>query len=295
DAVLEEDQSKRWQELCISLGRLVEYLNDGLPSFEIKYNVEDVFTKGEFDTAFVSFEGPNKLSKIDFTISKDDEKAKYQWTFSPYDYWLQSFNLFPLFKSSLMENSGNVLPIFTTEQLGNLLTSTDTESFHYQLKSYEISMVNVMDEISKLRTRESIIFTRLFSLCDPFSNVVEEICNNGLYYAINARRSTNIAVLVNKYAEAITAIYQSFHDFTKVEKDYLYLVSNVFSIISSKEELSSLTKVEGAIIPPYHPSMLEKIEAQQLYLRQGFSEVIDDIIAGSMLNLKSCTRRFESL
>lgn len=287
EGLLPEDQVNRWNELCIALGGLVDYLNVEIQNlFELKYDANtDPFEEKDVSKVNLEFSNTtNTLSKISFLISTsayENEELHFEWVFNPYDYWLQSFNLMTHFKEQLGIQGSMVLPILTCKNIGNLLTSTDTSSFHFQLTNTEILLKDTLLIFKK--TLNSVdedpnVATKLYKLIDPFMAFVMSVSDKGIYYSMNILKSKTAIEFVNSYTEVLTNLWKSYDSYPNYEKDHFKLVSNLFTIVEEDSFNNLCKKLSGAIIPPFHPAMLEKFEAQQAYLRRGLYIVLDEIV-----------------
>jgi hypothetical protein len=299
EGILEEDKNQRWHELCIAVGGLVNYLSvefednitvkykDGLEVFSIENSQDPRIT---FTSTQV------KVSKIAFSLEIEGaKKIDYEWSFGPYDYFLQSFSYFPILEQQIKNLNGSVVPVFSIDQIGNLLTSTDAASFHFMLKSHEIEVENVLTIFSKLKQTSNILFPKLLRLEDPFLKFVAAVSNKGFYYAINIRVTDISTQYIQKYTDVITEIYKAIPQMSKLEKDHLYLVSNLFTILPKESIYATVEEIEGAIIPPYHPAMFEKIVAQQAFQRKGIAENIENLLDGNNSSGLLMRRKFEKI
>ncbi|MFX3673484.1 MAG: ATP-binding protein [Paenisporosarcina sp.] len=299
EGILEEDKNQRWQELCIAVGGLLNYLNVELESdLTVKYKDDnEIFSLENSLDPRISFTSTQvKVSKIAFSlIIEGIEKMDYEWSFNPYDFFLQSFAYFPILENQIKDKGGAVVPVFAIDQIGNLLTSTDTESFHFMLKSHEIEVYNALDILKKLQQNSDFLFPKLLRLVEPFSKFVFEVTNKGFYHAINVRVSDVTTQFIQKYIEVITETYKAIPQMSKLEKDHLFLISNLFTLLSKESIYATVEEVDGAIIPPYHPAMLEKIVAQQAFQRKGIAENIEYLLDGNKVIGNSLKRKFEKI
>lgn len=291
DSILDEDQNNRWSEVCIALGGLIDYLNVELQNiFELQYRSnEDPFALKDRASVNLDFsKSPNAVSKINFEITVsgyEKDKWLFEWSFNPYEYWLQSFNLMPYFKAELAENNEMKLPIFTVKNLGNLLTSTDTASFHYQLNNTEIMLHDTLPIFKKTGKAEAIdenrVVNKLFRIIEPFMKFVLAVSDNGIYHALRIQKldvTTAAAELINIYTTVYNELWQAYSMYPQYEKDHFYLISNLFTFVEEEDFKELNKKVQGAIIPPFHPAMLEKYEAQQSFIRRGLYLVLEELI-----------------
>ncbi|MGB6407124.1 MAG: hypothetical protein WBF39_06580, partial [Planococcus donghaensis] len=297
EGIIREDQESRWKELCIAVKGITEYINDELENMiTIEYlNQDDVFDINKFSNPIINFPSTKKVSKIEFRLKIEDfEALTFNWSFNPYDYWLQSFSYLSILEEQL-EGNDILLPIFSSENLGNLLSSTDTASFHFQIKEHEIIANDILKILKHLQPIEGILFGKLLRLKEPFVDFLHYLNQEGFYKSINTNYSNTAAIFINKYIEVMKEIYENIGQLKQVEKDSLYLVSNLFYIVAKEDVRATVGKIEGAIIPPFHPAMLEKIIDQQAYQRKGMAETVRESLISDAISASKLKGRFEEL
>ncbi|MCV9885126.1 ATP-binding protein [Metabacillus halosaccharovorans] len=275
----DEDKYEKWSNLCLFTNGLLEYLNEEIENkLFIKYS-EDVefFDINRFANTDINVASSNqKLSNIIFEIRiSEDIKYEYKWIFNTNDYWFQTFVHLKEIKTKLGQDSP-LLPIFFIKGLGGLLESTDKESFHFQLNGMNISLINVLTTFPE-DVRDGIIYSKIIHLVKPFENFINSLFENGLYNLINPAKNDSAFKFINVYKKIAKEISESINDLNSVEKDHLNLISNLFYIVSNKDVAISSLRLEGAIIPPYHPALLEKIIEQQSFQRRGLGIVINEV------------------
>ena len=117
----------------------------------------------------------------------------------------------------------------------------------------------------------------MLHLVKPFEIVISSLFENGLYNSINPAKNDSAFKFINTYKKVVNEISESINDLNAVEKDHLNLISNLFYIVINKDVASSNLRLEGAIIPPYHPALLEKIIEQQSFQRRGIGLIINEV------------------
>lgn len=185
------------------------------------------------------------------------------------------------FKEQLDEQDSMKLPIFTCKNIGNLLTSTDISSFHYQLNNTEVLLQDTLPIFKKTagsNTDDPRVVTKLYKLIEPFMKFVMIVSDKGIYHSMNILESKKAIEFVNSYTEVLTELWKSYGSYPNYEKEHFKLVSNLFTIVEEDTFNCLCKKLSGAIIPPFHPAMLEKFEAQQAYIRHGLYIVLDEIV-----------------
>lgn len=272
----DEHKFDKWHDLCISLGGIVDYINQELDEeVNVSYvDNQDPFTLQNFKHINIKADtNTERLSKIYFeTYINDKVRKEYVWNFSPYEYWLQAFS-HTKFLKELIDTDEVFLPIFYSKGILNLLASTDSESFHFYLRNLFLEYTNVFS-LFPSEVRNSVIFTKLYQLTAPFLSFVQGISENGLYNTISGFNKDDAIMFVSKYVEVINDITEKIESLRDEEKNYLHLVVNLLLLVPSKDEAENKLDLTGAVVPPYHPAMLEKIIEQQAFQRKGFAELI---------------------
>lgn len=298
EGTVSEDQVSRWKEVSLAVKGITDYLNDELTNIiHVEYlNQEDIFSINNFNNPIINFASTQvKVSKIFFRLQIEDfDSLEYVWSFSPYDYWLQSFSYLTILEEQL-DGDDMLLPVFSSENLGNLLSSTDMASFHFQLKEHEILANDVLAILKHLQPIDGILFGKLLRLREPFLDFLHYMNQEGFYRSINTNYSNAAAIFINKYIEVMKEIYENIGQMKQVEKDSLYLVSNLFCIVAKEDVRSTVAKIEGAIIPPFHPAMLEKIIDQQAYQRKGMAEAVRESLKSDAMSAAKLKAKFEKL
>lgn len=274
------DLYSAWTKICFATGGLMEYLQEEFEGeLDLFYEEKkDPFQILNSDVLSIkTSKGTQTLSNIMLTVHMEgvEKPLEYKWIFSPNEYWLNSFDINLL--DQLIEasnSSGRFLPIFYSNSLGNLLSSVDSDIFFYQLNSAEQGFVNVFDLLPN-EVQEGQIASKLFQLSRPFKEFINDLKNNGLYNTVNSRQSQSALQFVDKYTKVIQSILKQKNDITTMERKYIHLICNVFMIVQSKESAKK-EYLNGAIVPPLHPAMLEKIIEQQSFYRKGLFSLLNE-------------------
>lgn len=293
----EESIFEKWNDICVALGGILDYISEELKE-EIKVSYldnVDPFSLYMFkEIKIIADSATEKLSKIHFEVSINDEiKREYKWIFNPYEYWLQTFSFVKRIKD-ITVSENRFLPIMYCKGLGNLLTSTDRDSFHYLLKSHELQFINIFSSFSN-ELQSSFLVARLYQLVEPFYTFIQNLCEEGFYNSINVSKDNSAVKFIDKYVEIIKTITSKIGDLSPTEKDFLNLIANQFLIVSSKNIAEKQLKLEGAIVPPLHPAMLEKIIEQQAFQRKGFAEIINSLLESNELKQGSIKNKMDRL
>jgi Helicase HerA, central domain len=274
------DLYNAWTRICFATGGLIDYLQEELDDqIEICFkDHKDPFEISNSDELVIKpSKGTQRLSNILISVNVEgvEKPLEFKWVFNPNEYWLNSFDIHLI--EELLETSENTLrflPIFYCDSLGNLLSSVDPDIFFHQLNSSNQGFINVFDLMPK-EIEEGQIASKLFQLIKPFNAFLHDLKNKGFYHTINARKSNSASQFISKYIEVISSILNKDSLISTIEKRYYNLITNLFLILQSKESANEV-RLNGAIVPPMHPAMLEKMIEQQAYYRKGLNTLISD-------------------
>ena len=274
------DLYNAWTKICFATGGLIEYLQEEFEGeLDVYYKeVTDPFQISNVDNLSLKpSKGTQTLSNVMISVRIEgvEKPLEYKWIFSPNEYWLNSFDINLLDQLIEASNSpGGFLPVFYSSSLGNLLSSVDSDIFFYQLNSADQGFINVFDLLPK-EIQEGKIASKLYQLSKPFQEFINDLKNKGLYNTVNSRHSQSALQFVDKYTKVIESILNQKSDITTIERKYIHLICNVFMIVHSKESAKE-EFLKGAIVPPIHPAMLEKIIEQQSFYRQGLFSLVKE-------------------
>ncbi|WP_374148832.1 ATP-binding protein [Priestia megaterium] len=278
----EYDLYNAWAKICFTTGGLIEYLQE-----ELEDDIEISF-KGDKDPFQISnsealsikpTRGTQTLSNILLSVEVEgiEKPIEYKWVFNFNDSWINIFDINLL--DSLIEKSQSslrFLPIFHSDSLGNLLSSIDSDIFFHQLNGANQEFVNVFELLPR-ELQEGNVASKLYQLSKPFREFLNDLKNKGFYNTISARKSNSGTQFIEKYIAIIDSLIKNSATINTIERKYVHLVTNLFLIVSSKEKARD-EYLKGAIVPPLHPAMLEKMVEQQAFYRKGFHTLLDEAL-----------------
>ncbi|MDQ0201068.1 ATP-binding protein [Neobacillus ginsengisoli] len=284
----EYDLYNAWTRICFATGGVVEYLQEELESeIDIYYrDNKDPFQISHLDDLSIKpSKGTQKLSNISFSVNIEgiNKPIEYKWIFNPNEFWLHTFDINIL--DQLIETSQSTtgfLPIFYCESLGNLLSSVDSEIFFYQLNGSDYQYLNVFDLFPK-EIKEDTMASKLYQLNKPFKDFLNDLKNHGFYNTVNARKSFTAQLFIKKYIDVIESIINNNTTLTTIEKKHYHLLTNLFLMVESKEAARD-ENLNGAIVPPFHPAMLEKMIEQQAFFRKGIHTLLIEALNNNTTN-----------
>lgn len=288
---IDEQKEDAFRNVCNFLGGILSFYNscnlvnkDELVTFAYdgdmdpfdfsnhKYVIERVRSTGKWGDP----------CKIHFTIkASNSDKAhsyEFKWAFSPYSPWLNAFSYLGdvLFRYG---DSYTLPTMVACKNIQDYLGCESEDEFYAHLGQLDDDVLYQphIKEIHKFFSGDdsSAIFDRL---CSDFKNFAVALTDHGLYTALDSLR-----VVVKTYTDLMQYVQTNYGKFTDIQREKIALVLNCFTITSNSDVIEKCNMGE-VLFPAYHPVMLEKIDAQQLFLRDGFEELLS-------LNMDSAVRQ----
>ena len=210
-----------------------------------------------------------------FDDSNHQHSYEYRWTFSPYAPWLNAFSYLGhvLFRGG---DSYTLPSMVVCHNIQDYLRCESEDEFYAQLRHLndEVLYQSHRKEIQKYfaDNRVSAVFDKL---CNDFKDFAIQLTDHGFFTALDALRKT-----VDSYTKLMQDIQSSYQSFNDVQKEKLGLLLNCFLMTSNPDVIVDCN-MEEVLFPAYNPVMLEKIDAQQLFLRDGFAELFDAEMEGN--------------
>lgn len=190
----------------------------------------------------------------------------YKWAFSPYAPWLNAFS----YLADVIHANGTSYCLPTAVVCHNMQDYLDCESeddFYSHLQQFS-GTVLYDEHKSEIRQYFSGNLSAQFDLvCNGFKTFALYLTEHGLFNSLDSLRK-----LVQSYTELMKSVHSNFGTFTDVQKEKLSQLINCFTITDNHNVINN-SDFGNVIIPAYNPIMLEKIDAQQLFLRRGFAEI----------------------
>lgn len=284
----DDQKAESFMNVCNFVGGILHFFNeltidvDGkILSFEYDNAIcDDPFDFTNYDSICSKIKSTGKWGdpcKIQFGITAlNDEKShqyEYKWAFSPYSPWLNAFSyLADVFYS---KGSTYVLPtIVSCINIQDYLDCESDDEFYAHLQQFRGTAL-YDEHKAVVRQYFTSPITGMFDLvCNEFKSFSMKLTQKGLFNAGNELRK-----LVKSYTELMHTVHKDYASFTDVQREKMALLINMFTISSNKEVINNGDMGE-VIIPAYNPIMLEKIDAQQLFLRRGFEEILGNLMSG---------------
>lgn len=283
---VEDTKESSFRPICSFLGGILDFFNEAGIEYDGKllqfgYEEFDPFDFSNYEDIQGSIKCTGKWGdpgKIQFVVKVTDgensKKYHYKWVFSPYSAWN---NAFDYLGKVMMDHRDiyNLPTMVICDNIQDYLSCESEEEFYAQLEQLRETVIFEphRKEIRKyFRDTHELQYFNL--LCDKFADFAKKIIDDGLYCALEELRA-----VVKVYSDLMNVIRQNYSHLNDVQKEKITLLANCFTITSNAKILSD-GNMQEVIIPAYHPVILEKMDAKQLFLRDGVSELIIRTLSG---------------
>ena len=286
---IDDQKEDSFMNVCNFAGGILNFFNeltidvDGeLLSFEYDdADCNDPFDFANYDAVSDRIKSTGKWGdpcKVMFsataTNGEQTHKYEFRWAFSPYAPWLNAFS----YLADVLYSKGAtyVLPsLVTCDNMQEYLDCESEDEFYAHLQQFR-GHAKYEEHKNIIRSFFSSPITGLFDLvCNDFKNFALSLTQHGLF---------NSGILLRNVVKSYTSLLKEMHDnyasFTDVQKEKIALLINIFTITSNPDIINNYD-MGDVIVPAYNPIMLEKIDAQQLFLRQGFKENLESHMSGN--------------
>lgn len=285
-----EQLEQSWRNICWHTNGVFEYIkraawtiNDN--DIEIEYLPKDFFSLDKIKTnindgKIIAANSNKVISKIDFKIKAYDEnnsqikiekkflQESFNWKFSYNSAWLNNFSDICLV-DSIIENENSFIPLGMASKITSLLFSKSEEEFFDVYNESDIILdFNILDYIDKhIKDKESIYLAKFSSLGKKFTDFVLSIYKDGFYKCICDNNKV-LTGLIDEYIEL--GKLMSTASLQENEKWLFDVFIYAFSIVENHNVLGTDSKC--AVVPPWHPATLEKLNDQKVFFLDGCSQ-----------------------
>ena len=294
---IEEKKEEAFMTVCDFMGGILTFFNsagieyqdtpvvfeydDGRDPFEhcnYQYFKNDIRGTGKWGD-------PCKIQlKVKASNESEAHSYEYRWAFSPYSPWVNAFSYLrvALFKDP---NSYALPSMVSCNNIQDYLRCESEDEFFAQLIQLNDRILyrEHIKEVARYFSGNNV--HGMFSaLCNDFKDFALCITEKGLFSALQ-----HVRKVVSDYSTMLDYIQKNYNSFTDVQKEKIALLINSFVITSNADVIDNCNMGE-VLLPAYHPVMLEKIDAKQIFLRDGFAEIMmsrmDDAVSGEKLTAK---------
>ena len=285
---IEEKKEDAFMTVCDFMGGILSFFNSaGIEYHDTPIVFEyddgkDPFEHCNYQYFKNSIRGTGKWGdpckiqlKIRASSETESHSYEYRWAFSPYSPWVNAFAYLriALFKDS---NSYALPSMVYCNNIQDYLRCESEDEFYAQLIQLNDRILyrEHIKEVARYFSNNEV-FGMFNALCNDFKDFALCIIEKGLFSALQTVRK-----VVNDYSVMLDYIRTNFNSFTDVQKEKIALLINSFVITSNVDVIDNCNMSE-VLLPAYHPVMLEKIDAKQIFLRDGFAEIMASQMDGS--------------
>lgn len=307
NCINDEELINSYVNMCSFLGGILNFIKQEQLMYEPGQEIEVVYWNKldpfdikniqhpEIKRVLGSTKNLNDLSKVLFVVSASDaneaEYSKYRWFFTAQNNWQNAFSLL----NNYVRDNNNimfpVIPMFSkAESIHDYINCESDEEFYRKLEKVKITFEDkaISDIIKKVFSQE--LYFEYENIVLKFSELVEEVFANGFYNTFCTFNGT-LYKLIDEYRRFINKVVTNYDDFSSIQKDNMYLFLNTFLILKNNGEGVKSAEISSAIVPPYHPIILEKCVAQMIYIRNGIAEIFKYINENEGLTSKQIRAR----
>lgn len=287
----DEQKEDSFANVCSFLGGILQFINSAGIEYEddcVTFDYEDSIDPFDFANRHQIMDrirGTGKWGdpgKILFTVktagSKGSRNYEFNWVFSPYAPWLNAFNYL---RTSLFANDGSEsysLPTMVVcHNIQDYLHCESEDEFYAQLLQLDTKLLfdPHLKELGRYFVNSGVhgMFT---VLCGYFRDFSLKLTEHGLFAALFELRN-----VVDEFAVMMDEIHQNYVSFTDIQREKIGLLLNCFMMTSNENVIDNCNMAE-VLLPAYHPVMLEKIDAKQIFIRDGFGEILSQYMEGTL-------------
>ena len=288
-----QDIQAFWETLCNYCGGLVPFLNERMKvqikDCTIVFEDFDIFDKNnahKLNERGILNSTTNALSKIKFTVEVKDETecistTKYEWIFSEYDGWFNTFyELDKRFFDSCERNC--FIPCGIGNKVQDLFEAQEEEEFYLALSQNDITYINIAEEFQKeyaVSYPEVNEHYKRLGMC--FFDVIVDIYEKGYFSVLLEHKK--ISDLFLCYQEVAQYLFTLNADATLLDSYKMFI--NAFLISDSDKGIKKNIEMDYAIVPAYHPAVLEKLLEKAEFVVEGVNAILaklkNDVEEGS--------------
>ncbi|MBC2726973.1 type IV secretion system DNA-binding domain-containing protein [Desulfosporosinus sp.] len=278
----------RWRTICWHVGGVIDYIakrnwNFANKDIEIVSNPSDFFAPKkaykQIEENRVFAAGANRrLNKINFTVKYFDEneidleKSKdFDWLFSNDDGWLYSFSDICFdYEQRLEKYATAFIPLATIKDITSLLYAKSEEEFLDSFESVSVAYNNDLLRFVDMKSAASGNYewsADFHKLGEDYTAFCQALFENGFYTDLCDNLGSKLTRFVNTYTELGKKVI------AQILPENLQWVLNVyihsFCIEASTDAVITEEETECCIIPPWHPSVLQKLRDQAVFIMDG--------------------------
>lgn len=274
------------EEITVSIISKVEKSGELINKYPFnRDNITDLINSGILESGSNN-DTKSKIS-IEYTFRDTEEnildETQFEWHFYDNDVWVNTFSMFNCNKFIDLISKERVLPVSISDAVDEMVDSISEGELFYLINNKSFEYKNIYEDFS-IGSLESVITNNIATL---FSKAMNDINKNGFFNCYNNKILVDFLFSYSDFCLKLKEKIQKNH----IENDTATLLSKLFMLLNYKELKEKY--IIGAVIPPYHPVMLERIIDRYRYLSNGFKEIFDQIKGENEIKPNEIYSRFD--
>jgi len=295
---LKNEIKKVWEPASFFLGGLFDFILSNWQDIEkdiaFSFDKGECFTPSKIDDNFnkgiiKAGTKAQKLHKLRFKIKllgpNFSEDFSYRWDFGKNDGWLNSFLYIKIIHDDAKDTHKKLL-YGNLKDFNSIIVSSNEDEYFELISQSDVSFHCIKKLlVDKLKASSSEdLLVKIDTLIDDFYNFVNELIDKGFFSTFHS----SSLKFISTYNKNLRFMIDT--SFTQQVAELLYLFTNAFILTKVKDDKLLKKGAKGAIIPPYHPAMLEKIKAKYEFMREGFLEILNSLLSEKPFNISDLYR-----
>ena len=290
DCTTTEELQSAWTRICVAAGGILDFIAEGFSTNSIQLlwaDNTDPFLPSNSD---LSIDGGivrcaaagKRLTSIIIKASAQSHGVtlkdhEVRWEFPTANPWTTA--LLAITDGQLNPaNRGHqelipILPICCSSKVPELVEISTEDEFVAALSDINVKFTDLLTSIRQgLSSEQEVLrYAEAVALC--FQQFVTDVLTRGFFSSI--ARADSSGLELNKAFKTLLKHLSETRWSSQVQQK-LNPLANSFLIAPPQEGIESIG-LSCALVPPFHPAMLEKIQDQAQFVRDGALELLDQV------------------
>lgn len=287
DCTTMEELHSAWTRICVATGGVLDFIKEGISTDSIHLSWldnTDPFLPSDADQCITKeivklAAAGKRLTTITVKANAqltdgavDNHEVRWEFpTASPWTIALLAITDGKLNPESLKHYGlTNALPFCYSERVRELVEISTEGEFVAALSDCDIGVKDLLSSLRQELPDEQEILNYAETVSNYFHKFVDDVLRSGFFNAI--ARPDSSGLKVNRAFKDLLRHLCETRKSSRVQQKLNPLVNSF--LIAPPEEVESIG-LSCALVPPFHPAMLEKIQDQAQFVRDGALELVD--------------------
>lgn len=289
DCTTNDELQSAWTRICVACGGVLDFIIAGFSTDFVSVawagNTDPFLpSAADLSTGLRNIRraaAGNRLTTIDFKVRAQlsDGTTKthdVQWKFLSENPWTSAFLAVtdgPLNPTRLSEQGiTNVLPFCVSPKVAELVEISTEDEFVSALSDLDVRVVDLLPFVRGRLPDSHEIQQHAGAVATCFRRFTTDLVQNGFFNTMAGAGSSGFE-LNRSYRDLLKRLCKT--SWNSQVRQRLNLLANAFLMSPSEDEGVQKLGLSAAIVPAYHPAMLEKIQDQAQFVRDGAVELIE--------------------